>query len=58
MERNIRLHVVIPREKREIKEFPYEKFLTRKWGTRNEKSIFNQTLAFFNDFLKFQIVLT
>ena len=55
------LHVVIPREKREIEKFPYEKFLMRKWGMRNEKSIFfifNQNLAFFDDFSKFQIVLS
>ena len=55
------LRVVVPREKREIEELLYEKFLTRKWGTRNEKSIFfifNQNLAFFDDFSKFQIVLS
>ena len=55
------IHVVVPREKREIEELLYEKFLTRKWGTRNEKSIFfifNQNLAFFDDFSKFQIVLS
>ena len=33
------LRVVVPHEKREIEEFPYEKFLARNWGTRNEKSI-------------------
>ena len=52
------LHVVIPREKREIEKFPYEKFLMRKWGMRNEKSIFTQNLAFLDDFSKFQIVLS
>ena len=55
------LRIVVPREKREIEELLYEKFLMRKWGTRNEKSIFfifNQNLAFFDDFSKFQIVLS
>ena len=60
------VRIIIPPEKRVIEEFLYEnflykKFLLRKWGMRNEKSIFfifNQNLAFFDDFSKFQIVLS